>query len=70
MSEADKDDGPVGKFFSAVMEELKGEADGGHGSEGTFDDARSMLDSVSQSLGTSNFRKAIMDAAVEKKESE
>lgn len=68
MGGSDKDN-PIGKVFSTLVDDLVGKTSQ-DSSEGTFDDARSMLDSVSQSLGTSNFRKAIMDAAVEKKESE
>ncbi|MCX8666385.1 hypothetical protein J3T99_01925 [Acetobacteraceae bacterium B3987] len=68
MSDGDKGN-PVGKFFSTLLDDLTGKSD--HGSSGgPFEDTRTTLDSVSHSLGTSNFRKAIMDAVEEKKDTE
>lgn len=61
MSEDDKGN-PIGRFFTTLVDDLT-EASEQKSEAGPFDDTRAMLDTVSQSLGTSNFRKAIMDAA-------
>lgn len=68
MSDGDKGN-PIGRLFSTLVDDLTGKSDH-DGSDGPFADTRTTLDSVSHALGTSNFRKAIMDAGTERKDSE